>query len=62
MVGRLPGHANVSVLTGGFKVSFGIAHSLAAHLITAIGDNRYATGLPPSFSPESHLKEAGYEA
>ena len=62
MVGHLPGQAAVSVLTGGFKVSFGIAHRLSAALVEAIAADLDVTGLPESFSPLSHLKEAGFTA
>lgn len=61
MVGSLPGHARISVLTGGFKVSFGIAHSLAAALVEAIAAERPVCALPDGFSPRSHLEEAGLE-
>jgi hypothetical protein len=59
MVGRLPGMDRLSVLTGGFKVSFGIAHHLAARLVASISGAREESGLPASFLPERHLVEAG---
>lgn len=59
MVGRLPGNARVSVLTGGFKVSFGLAHRLADALIGALAAADGKTGLPAQFSPEFHFSEAG---
>ena len=58
MVGRLPGPGRVSVLTGGFKVSFGLAHRLAEALIDAIVSGRESCDLPESFSPAAHLKDA----
>lgn len=58
MVGILPGHERISVLTGGFKVGFGLAHGLAASLVEAIAAERPVCGLPDSFSPLSHLERA----
>lgn len=60
MVGALPGLQRISVLTGGFKVSFGIAHRLASALTGVIVGDRTETGLPESFSPIFHLAEAGF--
>lgn len=49
IVGRHPDHENLSVLTGGFKVSFGIAHRLARVVVDEIAG-------PPSIDiPESFL-------
>lgn len=61
MVGLLPDHPRVAVLTGGFKVSFGLAHALAEVLVRALLAGDRKTGLPPQFSPEHHLFEAGME-
>ncbi len=47
MAGRHPDHQNVSVLTGGFKVSFGIAHRLARFVVDEIA------GLPTIEIPDS---------
>lgn len=56
MVGPHPDHRQVIALTGGFKVSFGLAHRLAdAALCAAEGRD---TGLPPAFSLENHLAAA----
>lgn len=55
MVGVLPDHPRIHVLTGGFKVSFGIAHVVAARLVDAIHSGDGKTGLPETFSPENHL-------
>ncbi|TDK39117.1 FAD-binding oxidoreductase [Rhizobium deserti] len=56
MVGPHPDHAQVIALTGGFKVSFGLAHALAAAAIgAAISQEIW---LPPSFLLESHLAAA----
>jgi len=56
MVGPHPDHRQVIALTGGFKVSFGLAHRLADAALEA------ATGLemriPASFTLENHLRIA----
>ena len=49
MVGRHPDHQDLSVLTGGFKVSFGIAHRLARFVVEEI------TGQPTIDVPEAFL-------
>lgn len=55
MVGWVPGLSRVGLLTGGFKVSFGIAHVVSARLVEAMLQGDGKTGLPESFSPENHL-------
>lgn len=57
MVGRHPDHANISLMTGGFKVSFGIAHKLACEVLNEIKGG--TLGVPPSFTVEAHLEVAG---
>lgn len=53
VLGPVPGMANVWVMTGGYGISFGIAHELAAELA------RWVTGktpdLPPRFFLDAHL-------
>ncbi len=39
MVGRHPGHPNVSLMAGGFKVSFGLAHELARTVLDEIAED-----------------------
>lgn len=57
MVGAHPDHPRIIALTGGFKVSFGIAHRVArAALAPLAGDE---AGIPASFSLMHHLAEAG---
>ncbi|NKN35774.1 FAD-binding oxidoreductase [Agrobacterium sp. a22-2] len=56
MVGAHPDHANVIALTGGFKVSFGMAHRLAEAAIAAVCGG--PLGLPAGFSLENHLVAA----
>jgi glycine oxidase len=56
MVGPHPDHAQVIALTGGFKVSFGLAHHLA---VAALCDPQsLQTPLPSSFTFENHLSAA----
>ncbi|WP_439616068.1 NAD(P)/FAD-dependent oxidoreductase [Shinella sp.] len=57
MVGRHPDHANVSLMTGGFKVSFGMAHALARQVLNEIKGG--TLDVPPSFTVAVHLEEAG---
>ncbi|MBB3381579.1 MULTISPECIES: FAD-binding oxidoreductase [unclassified Rhizobium] len=55
MVGAHPDHPSLIALTGGFKVSFGLAHRLAE---AAVGEAVGAPGcfnLPPSFTLASHI-------
>ncbi|MGB3811799.1 MAG: FAD-binding oxidoreductase [Shinella sp.] len=57
MVGRHPDHANISLMTGGFKVSFGLAHALAR---TALSEIKGGTlDVPPSFTVAAHFEAAG---
>ncbi|MCG5476317.1 MAG: D-amino-acid oxidase, partial [Sinorhizobium fredii] len=54
MVGRHPDHQRLSVLTGGFKVSFGMAHVLAGLVIDEI-TGQTTIDLPQSFRCETHI-------
>ncbi len=56
MVGAHPDHNRVVALTGGFKVSFGLAHALAAGALSAVAGR--PLDLPVSFTLESHLSVA----
>jgi glycine oxidase len=58
MLGPLPDHANILAMTGGFKISFGVAHALADALIDMI-EGRDPVRLPHSFRLAAHLAEAG---
>lgn len=58
MVGALPGFDRVSVLTGGFKVSFGVAHHLSSALIDQILQIPAKISLPVEFEPMLHLEKA----
>lgn len=57
MVGRHPDHPTVSLMTGGFKVSFGLAHELARAVLDEIKGG--TLGVPPSFTVAAHFEEAG---
>ncbi|OOG67823.1 D-amino-acid oxidase [Sinorhizobium sp. A49] len=54
MVGRHPDHENLSVLTGGFKVSFGIAHRLARFVVDEIA-GQPTIEVPESFLCRNHI-------
>lgn len=56
MVGLHPDFSTVSLLTGGFKISFGIAHELARLVVSEIGGT--PAELPPSFTVAAHLEAA----
>jgi glycine/D-amino acid oxidase-like deaminating enzyme len=56
MVGRHPDHARVSLMAGGFKVSFGIAHRLARQVLNEIEGG--TLDVPPSFAVAAHFEEA----
>jgi glycine/D-amino acid oxidase-like deaminating enzyme len=45
-------------MTGGFKISFGVAHALADVLVEII-EGREPERLPDSFRLQAHLAEAG---
>jgi len=54
MIGRVPGFERLFVATGGFKITFGIAHEMArCALDLALRDT--ADSLPDSFRLETHL-------
>jgi glycine oxidase len=59
MAGRHPAFENVSFLTGGFKVSFGIAHRLAEAVVGEIAGRPSGIVLPESFVAERHFALAG---
>ena len=54
LVGPLPGHGNVVALTGGFKISFGVAHRLAVSALDAVLGRDLAP-LPESFTVAGQL-------
>jgi len=58
MIGRHPEHSRLIALTGGFKVSFGMAHRLAEAAICIAGDRDCGFALPESFDISSHIAVA----
>ena len=59
IVGRLGESGRVHVLTGGFKISFGIAHRLAQALVERLTGAQQQVSLPASYEVAYHLDEAG---
>ncbi|WP_281288923.1 NAD(P)/FAD-dependent oxidoreductase [Rhizobium straminoryzae] len=60
MVGPHPDHAQVIALTGGFKVSFGLAHRLADAALAGVSGQ--PADIPSSFALSHHLQVAGMRA
>jgi len=58
IVGRLFPDQPLFIATGGFKITFGIAHSIAARLVEAIVLDQPLQGLPTTFEPSLHLAAA----
>lgn len=58
VVGCLDPEQKLFVLTGGYKVSFGIAHRLAAALIEDLSGQTDTTGLPETYRAEYHAAQA----
>lgn len=56
MVGRLGAHPAVSVLAGGFKVSFGLGHLLAEAVIDDVAGQPPKRKLPASFDVGEHIR------
>ncbi len=54
LVGPLPDHTRIVALTGGFKISFGVAHRLADSALDAVFGTENAP-LPPSFTVGGQL-------
>ncbi|NLS15497.1 FAD-binding oxidoreductase [Rhizobium sp. P40RR-XXII] len=55
MVGVHPDHPSLIALTGGFKVSFGLAHRLAEAAVREAADMPCSFKLPQSFTLASHI-------
>jgi glycine oxidase len=53
MIGAIEAVPNVIALAGGFKISFGLAHSLAAQALKCVIGQ--APDVPPNFRLEKHL-------
>jgi glycine oxidase len=59
MVGPHPDHPSVIALTGGFKISFGLAHRLAQAALAPLLGQSFS--LPPGFTLGHHLAVASRE-
>ncbi|MBX9459199.1 MAG: FAD-binding oxidoreductase [Rhizobium sp.] len=55
LVGSLPGHPSVIALTGGFKITFGVAHRLAISALDGVLGRSLAP-LPENFTLEGQLR------
>ena len=63
MVGPHPDHPSLIALTGGFKITFGLAHRLAAIAIGEIsGAPAFASEMPESFTLVNHIRVASRTA
>ncbi|MEK1895162.1 MAG: FAD-binding oxidoreductase [Rhizobium sp.] len=58
MVGAHPDHDGLIALTGGFKVSFGLAHHLAAVAVHLCAGRQPPFALPESFLLANHIRVA----
>ncbi|MDR9807192.1 NAD(P)/FAD-dependent oxidoreductase [Rhizobium hidalgonense] len=58
MIGRHPDHQRLIALTGGFKVSFGLAHRLAEAAVCIASDADCGFLLPESFAISGHIAAA----
>ena len=54
LVGPVPEHEGLHICTGGFKITFGIAHRMAAAVLAPIIGNP-ALEMPPSFQVENRV-------
>ncbi len=57
LVGKVPGMP-VYLATGGFKITFGIAHKMADILVDILQAKSPPPSMPPSFTMEYHLEQA----
>ena len=55
LVGLLPGFEHTFAATGGFKISFGIAHLVAKTLVAEITHHKTDIALPETFRPSRHF-------
>ncbi|WP_431320052.1 NAD(P)/FAD-dependent oxidoreductase [Rhizobium sp. YTU87027] len=58
MIGVHPDHDGLIALTGGFKVSFGVAHRLAAAAVDLAAGRQPRFALPDSFLLANHIRVA----
>lgn len=55
MIGRLHADSPIIMATGGFKISFGIAHRIAEHLILKLTNSSKKIDLPETYKIEHHI-------
>lgn len=58
IIGQLAEDSDIFILTGGFKISFGIAHRLALALVERLKGDENPVELPQSYEVAYHLAEA----
>lgn len=56
VIGRLPAHPRVIAATGGFKISFGIAHKIADAVVSIVSGGQ--PDLPATFTVQHHIAKA----
>ncbi len=61
MVGTHPNHPRLIALTGGFKVSFGLAHRLAEAAVREAAEIPCSFKLPPGFALSNHIIVASHK-
>lgn len=61
MVGSHPAHPSLIALTGGFKVSFGLAHRLAEAAVREAANIPCGFKLPPTFTLASHIAAVSHK-
>ncbi len=57
IIGALDARGRVLAATGGYKITFGIAHRMAQCIVDDITGTPRTIDLPPTFRPEHHLQE-----
>ncbi len=55
LAGLLPGYSRTFVATGGYKISYGIAHSIADALVAEMLEKEVSVALPATFQPDHHF-------
>ena len=58
MIGRLQPETPIWVATGGYKITFGIAHRMARRISEEMSGSPATVALPPTFEPQHHLEAA----
>ncbi|MEL7303299.1 MAG: FAD-dependent oxidoreductase, partial [Pseudomonadota bacterium] len=58
LIGCLDAERKIWVATGGYKISLGIAHRMAAALVDRLTDAPTPIALPETFTPAHHIAKA----